>query len=346
MRRRVEHEERSQSAMEYLITYGWAILIVVIVFVALFQMGVLGNVSGPFVCLGNPGFVCKSEVLTSSGAVIATFGYIGATPITVTGLGCDITAPLKGPSYESQHIELKSGQTYQFVFQCPLQQSNLGYSIPVYLWIYYDQGPNKGLEQSYARGILQVNYISLLWNVVEWTPSSSNVNLLPFVSVAANPESPLNTDVVSTGSWSSLLYGSGGRSIGWSYSTDWHKSDVYNGIQTIPFPISPLNQDSVPCTGPPYAAQGYTATTHVHLSGTYSFVTWTDDGTEIFYKNDQGGAWTSVFSGNAWASQPPTFYAKQVAFPEGDYKLVVDFIDTCDPASVSMILITPPPQPA
>ncbi len=44
---------RSQSAMEYLMTYGWAILIVAIVLVALFQLGVLGGTSfGPKAAAG------------------------------------------------------------------------------------------------------------------------------------------------------------------------------------------------------------------------------------------------------------------------------------------------------
>ena len=34
---------KSQSAMEYLMTYGWAILIIAIVLIALFQLGVFGN---------------------------------------------------------------------------------------------------------------------------------------------------------------------------------------------------------------------------------------------------------------------------------------------------------------
>ena len=36
-------EKKSQSAMEYLMTYGWAILIIAVVLVALFQMGVFNS---------------------------------------------------------------------------------------------------------------------------------------------------------------------------------------------------------------------------------------------------------------------------------------------------------------
>jgi hypothetical protein len=329
--------------MEYLMTYGWAILVIVIIFFALFQLGIFGDISGPFVCLGNTNFVCKSEVMTSSGAIIATFGFIGLEPITITGLGCNITAPVSAPSYESQHIEVRPGQTTDIVFQCPVGQSKIGYSVPVYLWITYNEGAATGLIQQYAKGILKINYESLLWNVREWTPSSNTVNLLPYASVSASPDSPLNTNTLNVSTWSSLLY-EDGTGTGWSYSTDWHNHDVYNSIQTIPFPISPLNLDNVPCSGPPYDAHGYTAVTNVYLSGNYNFRTWSDDGTEMFFKNNAGGAWTSVFSGNAWASQPPTFYSKTFSISPGNYKLVVDFIDTCDPASVSMVLISPTPN--
>ena len=37
------HSSKSQSAMEYLMTYGWAILIIAIVLIAIFQLGILGG---------------------------------------------------------------------------------------------------------------------------------------------------------------------------------------------------------------------------------------------------------------------------------------------------------------
>jgi hypothetical protein len=280
--------------------------------------------------------------MSSSGAVTATFGYSGDTPITITGLGCNITSPAKGPSVETQKFVVQPQQTVTLVFQCPFIDAPIGATSSIYLWFFYNTPTVKGLLQKYARGLVKVDYASLFWNVEQWTPSSNAVQLLPYSSVSASPALPLNTKVTSNGSWSSLIYAEG---EGWSYSTDYHVSDVYNGIQTVQFPFSPLNLDNAPCSGPPYGSHGYTALTNTMLSGTYTFETWTDDGTEIFYRNLNGGGWTSIFSGRAWKSQAPTFYANQVTFTTGNYQIAVDYTDICDPAGLSAVVINPPPSP-
>ena len=37
------NSKKGQSAMEYLMTYGWSILIIAIVLVSLFELGIFGN---------------------------------------------------------------------------------------------------------------------------------------------------------------------------------------------------------------------------------------------------------------------------------------------------------------
>jgi hypothetical protein len=329
--------------MEYLITYGWAILMVAVVLSVLFEMNFFTASVLPFVCLGDPGFLCQSEQMSSSGAVSVKFGYTGSVPITITGLGCNVTSPQKGPSVETQSFVVQPEQTVNLVFQCPITKTTMGSTSAIYLWFYYNTPTATGLLQEYAKGIVKVDYSSLLWNIEQWTPSSNSIQLLPYSSVSASPALPSGVTVMSNGVWSSLISTEG---EGWSYSTDYHDTDVYNGIETVDFPYSPLNLDNAPCSGPPFESHGYTATTNAIMSGTYSFVTWSDDGTEIFYRSLPSGSWTSVFSGSAWNPQPPTFYSNKITFSPGTYELAVDFIDTCDPAGLSMVLINPPPTPA
>ena len=54
---------RLQSAMEYLMTYGWAILIIAVVMVALFSLGILGGNPLGTSCLAQSGYICQSPVL-------------------------------------------------------------------------------------------------------------------------------------------------------------------------------------------------------------------------------------------------------------------------------------------
>ncbi len=58
------NSKRAQSAMEYLMTYGWAILIIAVVLGALFSLGVFSSSSFlGTTCIASSGFECISPVL-------------------------------------------------------------------------------------------------------------------------------------------------------------------------------------------------------------------------------------------------------------------------------------------
>ena len=67
---------KGQSAMEYLMTYGWAILIIAIVLAALFSLGVFGGGLGlPNACVAQSGFSCSSPVYGhATGNILVTIG--------------------------------------------------------------------------------------------------------------------------------------------------------------------------------------------------------------------------------------------------------------------------------
>ncbi len=57
---------RGQAAMEYLMTYGWAILVIVIVLAALLYLGIF-NLNPPEVCTMPAGMSCTKSYLSSTG---------------------------------------------------------------------------------------------------------------------------------------------------------------------------------------------------------------------------------------------------------------------------------------
>ncbi|MDE1856423.1 MAG: hypothetical protein KGH49_04295, partial [Candidatus Micrarchaeota archaeon] len=78
-----------QSAMEYLMTYGWAILVVAIVLGLMFGLGAFsarGVISNS--CLTSAGYLCQNPILNSTGWLGMKFGWIGAYPITITNIAC------------------------------------------------------------------------------------------------------------------------------------------------------------------------------------------------------------------------------------------------------------------
>ena len=65
-----DREIKAQSAMEYLMTYSWTILIIAVVLGALFGLGVFN--SGGFVgtsCTAASGYACQSPTLTTGGTL-------------------------------------------------------------------------------------------------------------------------------------------------------------------------------------------------------------------------------------------------------------------------------------
>ena len=78
---------KAQSAMEYLMTYGWAILIIAVVLIALFSLNVF-NPSLGNVCLGGPGYTCSGMSLGTTGNMLFTFGQGTGSTYYNVGMGC------------------------------------------------------------------------------------------------------------------------------------------------------------------------------------------------------------------------------------------------------------------
>ncbi|MBE5729028.1 hypothetical protein IHI25_01765, partial [Candidatus Parvarchaeota archaeon] len=107
--------KRSQSALEYMMTYGWAILIIVIVAVVLYSMGIFSpssflSFSG---ITGLSGFQPASAACASNGQMIVklsnSFGYqVSVSSINVTtSSGVSVTQP--------ESATLNPGQTEEFL---------------------------------------------------------------------------------------------------------------------------------------------------------------------------------------------------------------------------------------
>ncbi|MFH0818177.1 MAG: hypothetical protein V1909_06125, partial [Candidatus Micrarchaeota archaeon] len=80
--------KRGQAAMEYLMTYGWAILVIVIVLAALLYLGIF-NVKPPEVCTMPAGMTCSKFYLkngTTTSAECAGPGDSCANVTLVNGL--------------------------------------------------------------------------------------------------------------------------------------------------------------------------------------------------------------------------------------------------------------------
>ena len=79
---------KAQSAMEYLMTYGWAILIIAVVLGALFALGIFSGTTSGSSCNAAVGFFCQNPVLLPNGNLTVTIGQnFGPTHYNI-GLAC------------------------------------------------------------------------------------------------------------------------------------------------------------------------------------------------------------------------------------------------------------------
>ena len=83
---------KAQSAMEYLMTYGWAILIIAVVLAALDLLGVFnGSAFVGTACLATPGYTCSNPVLTTTGMLNFTFEQSTGQTLTNVYFACAAT---------------------------------------------------------------------------------------------------------------------------------------------------------------------------------------------------------------------------------------------------------------
>ena len=133
---------RSQSAMEYLMTYGWAILIIAIVLASLWSLGLFSSpVAGSgAACAGTVGYLCGTPVLESNGLLLTSIGQTASgSAITVTGLGCSNTSA-QPSSFSSTSLTLPPSQSASVAFSCSLPSNAMGAPFTGTLWIQYNVG--------------------------------------------------------------------------------------------------------------------------------------------------------------------------------------------------------------
>lgn len=144
-------KKKAQSAMEYLMTYGWAILIVIIVAAALYALGVFnpaayqGNIPTGFTALGTP----SDWSLDSSGnfKIILSNNKLGASA-TIDSLTATMSGQATGTTYNTfnctgndAYLSLAPGQVFTVPDGCtdltfqlsPVQASATAFSVGVSL---------------------------------------------------------------------------------------------------------------------------------------------------------------------------------------------------------------------
>jgi hypothetical protein len=192
---------KHQSAIEFLTTYGWAVLVIAVIVGLLFQLKVFSP-SLPASCLSGAPFFCRSPVLIGSNLTVG-IGELGSV-MTVTGLNCSATGttPVFTPI---ANVILQPEQVVNFSFTCPVTSTNVGTSFSGRLWIQY------GAQNSIA----QVGTVTVTSEQtgLPTTTAISTTSLSTTSSSTTSTTSTSTTSVATTVVYSLTLASSGGGTV-------------------------------------------------------------------------------------------------------------------------------------
>ncbi|MCL4380841.1 hypothetical protein M1141_01035, partial [Candidatus Marsarchaeota archaeon] len=107
-----DNSAKAQSAMEYLMTYGWAILIIAAILAALDILGVFNT--GTFIgssCLATPGYLCSNPVMTANanGPNLLSFNFKQDTGGTLYNVSFACAASSTSQGYPNVNVSSGSG---------------------------------------------------------------------------------------------------------------------------------------------------------------------------------------------------------------------------------------------
>ena len=139
-----------QSAMEYLLTYGWALVVISVVLGVLYSMGLFSTKSiARQSCAAIPGFECNYPILNGTGSLKVLLG--STNELTLTGVGCTGDSAAPPALTEIAPVEFYPGSAAIILFACPLPANVLGTPFSGYLWIGYNTITASGQEEAVAQ---------------------------------------------------------------------------------------------------------------------------------------------------------------------------------------------------
>ncbi len=292
---------RTQSALEYMMTYGWAILVIVIVAAALYEMGIFNpNNSLTEGYTGFSSMPILGQVCLSNIGLFVFVGNSVGNVITITS----VNVTLQNGSTVSDNLDLTVSPDSDILIPilggCQ-NNGNTNYHISATVNYYLTGLPLR--QSGSATGVL-------------YGEVTQNINNAP----------------AAVRSLFSVSYAFATPYIGVPFQTqEYYANGVFIGkvASAFPTPLSDLNNGYIQC-GKPYNTQGYTAVSDVYLTNDSSFEILTNDGTTVFYRPVSGGPWTSVFGSQAWkGNSAGHFGPTTVHLASGEYEVAVDWINIC-----------------
>ncbi len=193
---------RGQSAVEYLMTYGWAILVIVVVLAILFLFNVFnGGALSTGSCQSFSNFACTSTpILSGDGYLSVDLGNYGSEVIA-TGIACTNSSASAPVSFTPlQNIDMQSSLSYAVSVLCPIPGSTIGSRFNGILWMQYKSDGVGGLVAKVASISIAVstqNPVTSTSTTSTSTTSTTSTTTIPCSNIVYSSNATLSNDVVT-----------------------------------------------------------------------------------------------------------------------------------------------------
>ena len=138
--------QKLQSALDYLITYGWAVLVIGIAIGALYYLGAFGGASSlGNSCIPSTGYLCTNPILDAAGSINITLGQASGSAITISAIACTNSTQTPTSTIPVSGAVIQNGGQLTLTFQCPGAAGPIGKAFHGYLWIVYSGEGQSGL---------------------------------------------------------------------------------------------------------------------------------------------------------------------------------------------------------
>ena len=80
--------EEAQAAVDFLMSYGIALIVIAIAIAAIYKTSILSPTLSSYTCTAVPGFSCDAYALNATGALTVTLSQATGGPIIINGVAC------------------------------------------------------------------------------------------------------------------------------------------------------------------------------------------------------------------------------------------------------------------
>ncbi len=151
-RRKAARHATAQTAIEYMVTYSWMFVILVIVISVLYEYGVIGGATSTGnICVPAAGFSCSTPTLNSSGTLMTAMSQQNTLPMYITGTACNTNSSTPSTfltTAGSATLLYPGHAAVQYLFDCPVQGTAIGVPFRGNLWFEFNNGPGTGTSIS------------------------------------------------------------------------------------------------------------------------------------------------------------------------------------------------------